>query len=136
VVSFSTVPLMRGGQSFPLSLLMGVPGMGVDAGGRSRQMYVDTGAKLSYLSAEMAKGLTPTGTEEDFYPGMGRFETQVYEVEFSLGDLTFTLLCGVLPGMLETAMKVSGKEGIIGAGLFAQFTVELDAKGKQISLRA
>ena len=37
----------------------------------------------------------------DFYPGMGEFETRVFEIPFTLGKNHFQLRCGVLPDLLE-----------------------------------
>jgi Ca-activated chloride channel family protein len=135
-VSFSPRPLLRNRYQFPLSFLMGVPGVHVDVFDQPCEMYLDTGAKLSYVSSELAKGLKSTGKEKDFYPGLGEFETEVYVVDFSLGDLVFTLRCGVLPSILETALKVSSKQGIIGVEFFRKYGVQLDFPRKIMSLNS
>ena len=135
-ISFSTQPLIRSRHEFPLSLLMGVPGLNADVSGKPCEIFLDTGSKLSYISASFTKDLLSTGTEKDFYPGLGEFETAVYEVEISLGDLAFTLRCGVLPTLLETTLSVTGKKGIIGVEFFEKFAVQLNFPGKTISLRS
>ena len=135
-ISFSSRPLIRSQHNFPLSLLMGVPGLNLDVSGEACEMFLDTGSKLSYVSSAFTKGLISTGTEKDFYPGLGEFETEVYEVELSLGDLAFTLRCGILPSLLETTLLVSGKKGIIGVEFFKKFTVQLDFPNKIMSLRS
>ena len=122
--------------NFPLSFLMGVPGVRIDAQGRPVEMYLDTGARLSYLSREFIRGLKAVGKEKDFYPGLGEFETDVYDIEFSLGDLVFQLRCGLLPAMLESTLKISGKQGIIGTEFFAKFGVQLDFPRQTLSVRA
>jgi len=88
-----------------------------------QDMYVDTGAKLSYVDKTIAAKLSPVGKEKDFYPGMGEFETQVFDVPFKLGKKHFQLRCGLLPDLLETALLVTGKHGIIGAELYQQFII-------------
>jgi Ca-activated chloride channel family protein len=133
-VSFQ--PFFQSPHNFPLSLLMGVPGVRIDTQGRPAEMYLDTGARLSYLSREFVRGLKTVGKEMDFYPGLGEFETNVYDIEFSLGDLVFQLRCGLLPAMLESTLKISGKQGIIGAEFFAKFGVQLDFPRQILSVRA
>jgi Ca-activated chloride channel homolog len=135
-ISFSSRPLIRSQHNFQLSLLMGVPGLNIDVSGEACEMFLDTGSKLSYVSSAFTKDLKSKGTEKDFYPGLGEFETEVYEVELSLGDLAFTLRCGVLPSLLETTLLVSGKKGIIGVEFFKKFTVQLDFPNKIMSLRS
>ncbi len=133
-ISFSEQPMLRGGQQFPLSEMMGVPSLTVDIGGRAQQAFLDTGAKLSYVARDLLQGLAPVGRAQDFYPGLGSFETDVFEVAMSLGDLAFTLRCGALPALLETTLQVAGKQAIIGAALFAQYRVELNMHDKVLTL--
>jgi hypothetical protein len=81
-------------------------------------MFVDTGARLSYVDEKIAANYAPIGKESDFYPGIGEFETDVYEIPFQQGEMGFQLRCGVLPKILETALFVTGKRGIVGSELF------------------
>lgn len=134
--SISHQPMLRSRHNFPMPLLMGVPGVRADIRGQPVEMYLDTGAKLSYVSRNVVRGLEPAGKEMDFYPGLGEFETEVYPVEISLGDLVFTLRCGVLPNMLEKALLISGKQGIIGTEFFTKYSVQLDFPRQTLSLRA
>ena len=134
--SISTQPLMSSRYNFPLSLLMGVPGVSIDILGQPAEMYLDSGAKLSYVSSGFARGLKALGKEKDYYPGLGEFETDVYAIDLSLGDLVFTLRCGLLPGILETTLTASGKQGIIGAEFFAKFGVQLDFPRQILTVRA
>jgi len=133
-IAFSTRPMLRGGHSFPLSVLMGVPIVNVDVRGAPQRAFLDTGAKLSYAAADLLQGLTPVGHEQDFYPMLGTFETDVYQVPMSLGDLSFTLRCGALPPLLEATLAVAGKQVIIGVDLFRQFQVELDMERNRVTL--
>jgi hypothetical protein len=86
-------------------------------------MFVDTGARLSYVDKAVAAGLAPIGKETDSYPGIGKFETAVYSVPFQLGRQRFPLRCGVLPDVLAATLFVTGKSGIIGTELYEKFRV-------------
>jgi hypothetical protein len=86
-------------------------------------MFVDTGAKLSYVERSITAKHSPVGKEKDFHPGIGEFETQVFEIPFQLGGQQFNLRCGVLPKLLEKALLVTGSKGIIGTELYQKFIV-------------
>ncbi len=122
-VHFSRMPIVRTRYIVPMKTFMGVPSVIVNAGGTERQMYVDTGAKLSYVDQEIAAKFSATGKTNDFYPGLGEFETYVYEIPFDLGDVRFTLHCGVLPDLLETTLKVTGNHGILGSEIYREHLV-------------
>ena len=134
-ITFSAQPILRSPHRFPLSDFMGVPILQLEAAGNPISMYVDTGARLSYISKDLANGMIAVGTEMDFYPGLGEFETPVYEVPFRLGELEFTQRCGVLPAMLEMAMQATGAKGILGTGLYQKYVVQLAFPESTISLR-
>ena len=112
-------------ERIPLSDFMGVPIANVMIGNTSFEAFVDTGARLSYVAKSLVSSYSPCGVEKDFYPGMGEFETQVYEVPFQIGRNEMTLRCGVLPGLLEKALFITGKLGIIGTEIFEKFDVHL-----------
>ena len=97
---------------------MGVPFVNCQIHGSDQQAFIDTGAKLSYIKEELSNGLLPIGNETDFYPGLGEFETQVYEVPFRLGVVEIQMRCGILPKLLETTLLVTGKSAIIGSELY------------------
>lgn len=112
-------------EKIPLSDFMGVPIANVMIGNTSFEAFIDTGAKLSYVAKSIASSYLPCGKETDFYPGMGEFETQVYPISFQIGRNTVTLRCGVLPDLLEKALFITGKLGIIGTEIFEKFEVHL-----------
>ena len=101
-----------------MTQFMGVPSAFFSIAGNNYQMFVDSGAKLSYVDQKVASKFTPVGREKDFYPSLGEFETDVYEIPFQLGHSDFTLRCGVLPKLLETTMLLTGNAGIIGSELY------------------
>jgi len=112
-------------EKIPLSDFMGVPIANNMIGNTNCEAFLDTGAKLSYVAKSLISSYSPCGVEKDFYPGMGEFETQVYQVPFQIGRNKVTLRCGVLPGLLEKALFITGKLGIIGTEIFEKFEVHL-----------
>lgn len=72
------------------------------------------------------------GTDEDFYPGVGKFETECFEVLTSFGDKTFIVKYGNLHEVLQMTLMLAGKDGIIGYDFFNNFKVVLDLKNNRI----
>ena len=124
-INFSTRTLFNSNDTIPMTQFMGVPSAFFTIAGNDYQMFVDSGAKLSYVDQKVASKFTPVGRENDFYPSLGEFETDVYEIPFQLGHSDFTLRCGVLPTLLETTMLLTGNAGIIGSEFFEHFVVDL-----------
>lgn len=119
----SSQPAFPSLERIPMTSLMGVPIIKVGVDGKEHEVFVDTGSRLSYIKKEIAGKYLPIGKERDFYPGMGEFETPVYEVPFQLGNQKLNLRCGVLPALLEATVLVTGKSGIIGSEIYEKMTV-------------
>ncbi len=102
------------GTDLPLDEMMGVPIVPVTVAGRECGAFFDTGAQLSYWQGDGLESFPAQGSVEDFYPGVGRFTTETYRVEFRLGGLPFSLRCGRLPGLLGATLLVAGVEAIVG----------------------
>jgi Ca-activated chloride channel family protein len=124
-IEFSSQKAPQSSERIPMTNFMGVPMIKAYFNNAPVDMFLDTGAKLSYIKKEIVSNLKPVGTEKDFYPGMGEFETPIYEIPFMLGLEQITLRFGVLPALLESTLLVTGKSGIIGAELFDKFTTYL-----------
>jgi Ca-activated chloride channel homolog len=120
-VSFSSRPLFYSENRCPMTDIMGVPAATFTTAGKNFQMFVDTGAKLSYVEHKIASQYSSIGKEKDFYPGMGEFETPVFEIPFQFGQLKFNLRCGILPPLLDKTLFVTGKSGIIGSELYQRY---------------
>ena len=56
--------------NLPIEVFMGIPILTVSVAGRDLRVFVDTGAKLSYIAPELTETMTPIGEKEDFYGGM------------------------------------------------------------------
>jgi Ca-activated chloride channel homolog len=134
-INFSTRPLIQSGIRIPIETFMGVPSIQCLVDGKEYEMFVDTGAKLSYVTQQIASHYPSIGKEQDFYPGMGEFETSVYEIPLQVGKLYFTLRCGVLPQLLEMSLGIAGKSGIIGSELYQKYLVDLAFPDNEILLK-
>ncbi len=96
---------------------MGVPIIRAQISEKPVRMFFDTGAQLSYLSAEMTTDLEPSGTATDFYPGIGEFQTDVYEISMGLAFETLHLKVGVLHQPLQHLLEMASAGGILGTAI-------------------
>jgi Ca-activated chloride channel family protein len=124
-ITCSKQTFLKAENKIPMINFMGVPIAKLLVGENESEVFIDTGAKLSYVSHTIAAGYTPIGKEKDFYPGLGEFETEIFRIPFQIGRIKFDLRCGILPGLLEKAVLVTGKSGIVGSELYQKFQVEL-----------
>jgi len=108
------------GQTVPLKIVAGVPTVPVTVGNREVRAVLDTSAKLSYLPDELIGNTTTVGRVRDYHPTAGTFQSDVRMITARLGPAKATLRCGILPTMLEAALRVSGLHGIVGTDLLAQ----------------
>ena len=108
-------PLPMEGEAIPFKPVMGVPLVEASVGGQAYGFFFDTGARISYFQEEdvLAKG-SKIGTDEDFYPGFGRFETDTYRLEVRLVSRAFSLVTGTLPAMLGLSLGMADADGILG----------------------
>jgi hypothetical protein len=95
-------------------------------------LFLDTGAKLSYLSGSITSNYESIGTEEDFYPGVGKFETECFDISTSFGVNNFNVKFGNLPTLLQMTLMLGGADGIIGFDFFNNFKVVLDLKNNRL----
>jgi hypothetical protein len=93
---------------------MGIPILTARISDSDYRMFFDTGAQISYLQDDAITGFPPAGSVTDFYPGVGQFQTDTYQVQVGLGDCAFTLRCGTLPGLLGVTLMMADTSGIIG----------------------
>jgi hypothetical protein len=118
-LSVSTAELSLSGQSVRLDEFMGIPIVTARVGGSDYRMFFDTGAQISYFQDDSLSGFPSAGSVTDFYPGVGQFRTDTYEVPVSLGGVTFTLRCGTLPGLLGMTLMMANTKGIVGNAILA-----------------
>lgn len=108
------------GQAVDLHLFMGIPIVTVKIRGDDHRMFWDTGAQVSYWDDDALSEFPSAGTVSDFYPGLGRFQTDTHNVELEIGSRHFTVRCGALPTLLEATLAVAGTTGIVGNEILAE----------------
>jgi hypothetical protein len=116
------------GFAIPIEIVMGVPVVrGNSLTGRVRAV-IDSGAALSYVPADAVRGMTPVGKRNDFYPGLGEFETDVWRVRAEIGGRRITVTAGILPPMLQMMFgMILGADGwIIGSDFFRHRKIVVD----------
>jgi hypothetical protein len=113
-VSFSAAQIALDGKDLEITEFMGIPIVQANISGTDRQMFFDTGAQISYFQDKSLEAFPMIGTVTDFYPGIGQFQTKTYRVNATLGNVTYELRCGSLPGLLGMTLMMAGTEGIIG----------------------
>jgi hypothetical protein len=113
-VTFSTDELECDGDVVPLDSFMGIPILSAQIGSAAYRMFFDTGAQISYLQSDSLADYPPAGEVTDFYPGVGKFQTDTHIVDVQLGACSFTVRCGSLPGLLGMTPMMAGTQGILG----------------------
>ncbi|MFM7282754.1 MAG: hypothetical protein ACKO32_13355 [Planctomycetia bacterium] len=122
-LTVSTGELTHRGQSIPLDGFMGIPIITARIGASDHRMFFDTGAQFSYFQSQTLTGFRSVGRVTDFHPGFGQFETELFEVQVSLGGIAFPLHCGSLPELLGLSLMMAGTEGIVGNAILNDRTV-------------
>ncbi|MDR1896304.1 MAG: hypothetical protein LBR10_05895 [Prevotellaceae bacterium] len=122
------------GDTFPFELFMGIPVISFLLNGTSYKGFLDTGAPLSYLKANMTRNLPINGRQTDFYVGYGQFITTTYAGVVQISKQSFPAKFGCLPLVLETMLMMAGVSGIIGFDFFNSFDVLIDYKNKKITV--
>ena len=82
------------------------------------QMFLDTGAEISYLQDEIIERFPKSDSMTDCFPGFGTFDIETYLVGMGLGCLQFSLRCGTLLLMLGMTLTMGGTEGVLGNDIF------------------
>ncbi len=113
-LSLSVDELHINGQLLHISAFMGIPVVTAQIVGENYNMFFDTGAQFSYFQHDSLSVFPAAGRVTDFYPGIGPFQTDTYQVDIVLGETPFTLRCGTLPDPLEATLMMAGTQGIIG----------------------
>ena len=122
--------------ALPFDMSFGVPKISMTLQGEERRFFLDTGAKISYVSSQMTQGLDPIETASDFYMGFGNFDTPIYDMEASVAGQPFQVRIGNLPSVLEgTLIGLSGTAGVIGYDFFNRFKVLIDYANRRLFLK-
>ena len=111
---------------------MGIPIVSPNIDGANRRMIFDTGAQISYLQNISLNTFPSAGIVNDFYPGVGQFQTETYMVDISIGTKSQQLRCGSLPELLGMTLMMAGTEGIIGNEILRNSVAGYFPKQKQL----
>lgn len=132
VIEFSKQEIEIDGIQADISNFMGIPIIKMTVDNQELKFFLDTGAKLSYLSDSLTRNYESIGTDEDFYPGVGKFQTECFEIPAVFGDDKFVVKYGNLPILLQMTLMLVGTDGIIGFDFFNNFKVILDLKNNRL----
>lgn len=132
VVEFNKNEIQFEGTEIAISNFMGIPIIELYIENQKLKFFLDTGAKLSYLSDSITNNYKSIGTDEDFYPGVGKFETECFEISTNFADKNFLVKYGNLPPLLQMTLMLGGTDGIIGFDFFNNFKVVLDLKNNSL----
>ena len=132
VIKFSKQEIKIDGTQVNISNFMGIPIIKMTVDNQELKFFLDTGAKLSYLSDSLTSNYESIGTDEDFYPGVGRFQTECFEIPTVFGNTEFVVKYGNLPTLLQMTLMLGGTDGIIGYDFFNNFKVVLDLKNNRL----
>lgn len=132
VVEFDKQEINFNGTEIGISNFMGIPIIELSIEKQNHKFFLDTGAKLSYLSNSITSNYESIETDEDFYPGVGKFETECFEISTLFGGKNFLVKYGNLPPLLQMTLMLGGTDGIIGFDFFNTFIVVLDLKNNRL----
>jgi hypothetical protein len=96
------------------SFFMGVPLVEIEVAGTAASVFFDTGAPISYLQDTDLSTYPDCGTQKDFYPGFGEFQTSTHRIPLNVGGLSVEVICGALPDLLGMTLGLVGSSGILG----------------------
>jgi len=122
------------GEVVPIQPLVGIPTVGFRLDGTDVRAFLDTGARLSYLSGQLIATYPEVATVRDFHPSAGLFETPVRLVPVAFGSLWATLHSGALPPVLDERLSAAGVRGILGTDLLEQYIVTFSMPTRELVL--
>jgi hypothetical protein len=73
-----------------------IPRLDVVIDGTPTKVFFDTGAQLAYFHDDLL-AVSAEGRVTDFFPGLGWFETDSFQLPVHLGGTMCQLRCGRLP---------------------------------------
>lgn len=126
--------IIDAGTGVPVRDLMNVPIVDGEVAGVPVEIIFDTGAPLGFVPAGMVEGLEPVDRIAEFYPTMGPFETDVYELPLRIGDARQTLRFGVLPEAAAQLHSMAGLQVLVGLELLKRHRVSIGLRERRFFL--
>jgi hypothetical protein len=118
----------------PVRHLMNVPIVDGFVADRPAEIIFDTGAPLGFVPQEMVAGLDPVDRISEFYPLLGPFETNVYELPLQIGDERQVMRFGVLPEAAAQMHATAGLPVLVGLGLLEHYRISIGLREKRMRL--
>jgi hypothetical protein len=134
-IEFYTNDIRLDGNEIGIRNFMGIPIVEASIDGQMVNCFLDTGARLSYLPGEITSGYPRLGVEEDFFPVLGKFETDCFGIETRIDGRPFMVRYGNLPAILQMTLMLGGAQGVIGYDFFNSFEIALDLAKNRLSFR-
>lgn len=132
IAQFDKDEIVFEGDELELNSFMGIPLIELNVDNQTLKFFLDTGAKLSYLSNDYTANYDSVGKQEDFYPGVGKFQTECFDIQTSSGNQSFNVRYGHLPTLMQETLMLGGTNGIIGSDFFNHFKVAIDFKNNRL----
>jgi len=120
------------GIEIAIDSFLNIPIIEVLIDNRTLKFFLDTGARISYVSDSVLDNYTSVGTEIDFHPTTGEFETPLYEITTGFANNSFLGKYGKLPESPQAMLNAGGVDGIIGLDFFSNYKVALDLKAGRL----
>ena len=133
LVTFSKDDINFVGKTLDITDFMGIPILQMSVNNQELKFFLDTGARLSFLSSDITRNYKRVGTEEDFYPGVGPFQTDCFEVPTVFDGQLHLFKFGNLPDLLQMTLMLGGTHGIVGYDFFSQYQVLLDIRNRKLT---
>jgi hypothetical protein len=132
IAQFDKNEIVLEGKEHELRSFMGIPKLKLNVDNQDLNFFLDTGAKLSYLANSYTANYASTGKQEDFHPGVGKFQTECFDIPTSLGNISFNVRYGNLPTLLQRTLMMGGTNGIMGSDFFNHFKVVINFKNNRL----
>lgn len=130
-----SIPTDFDGKRIDTEVIMGIPSVTITVGGRTVKSFIDSGAKVSYLSSALIEDYPIVEKVQDFYPGIGSFETEISVLDVYIEDEKLKLQTGRLPNMLGMMLVMLGVDGILGRDLFENYAILIEKETSQVSIK-
>jgi hypothetical protein len=119
-----------------LEIVGSVPIINAKINNQDVKLFLDSGAKLSYIHPSFVANIPSEGKESDFNPMYGDFETNTYTLTTNIvlsaeiGGITKPIKYGVLPELLQLPLQMTGVQGVVGYGLLKDCITSVDYQNK------
>lgn len=123
-----------GATVLPFQQTMGGVTLNIELNGIMIPAILDSGAKISYISAENPVSREFAEVRTDFHPMIGSFETRVGEVPVRIAGIQLIFTFGILPDMFDMLLRMIDVPNILGSDLFKNFVVVIDYTNNRLLL--